>query len=275
MPPIDYIALRLVRRLLPSAIVQSIMRFGVGIEPGLETREPVQAADRYLSALNIVGGDYVNKRILVLGYGGYYGLAVELLQEGAAHIVLLDPFAKPKHQENLGLAQEFPQFLRIEENRALPDPGLITLSHNRVGDYLESNPDPVDLVLSSSVLEHIPVPLSEIKILSGLTMDEGHHVHVIDLRDHYFKYPFEMLTYTKSTWDRFLNPPSNLNRLRMWEYEGIFQQYFLQVHVNILEGDREAFKRAKGRIRPEFLSGDEAKDSAYKIVMVASEPIRD
>lgn len=275
MPPIDYVTLRLMRRLLPAAIVQSILRLGVGIEPGLETREPELATDRYQSALNSIGEDFTKKRILVLGYGGFLGLAISLLHRGAAHIVLLDPFAKAKHQENMKLAQDPSPYLRIEDNQVVPDPTSISVVHSNVDTYLESKPEAVDLILSSSVLEHIPNPSNEIQSLLRLTKESGHHVHVIDLRDHFFKYPFEMLSYSKSSWNRYLNPPSNLNRARIWEYEAAFQEYFHKVHVEILEGDRAAFQRAKSRIRPEFLSGDEEKDSAFKIVVVASDPVLD
>jgi hypothetical protein len=273
LPPVDYVALRILRRLLPAAVVQSILGFGLGIESGLETRDPHAAADRYQSALNSIGEDITEKRILILGYGGYFGLAVSLLRRGAAHIVLIDPYAVTKHDENRKLAQDSSPFLRIEDNRAIPDSESISVIHNHVNRYLDGEPEAVDIILSSSVLEHIPDPIRELHILSRLTNAAGHHVHVIDLRDHFFKYPFEMLSFSESTWRRYLNPPSNLNRVRLGEYENAFRDCFHAVRVEILEGDREAFRRAKKRIRPEFLSGDEEKDSACKIIVVASSPI--
>ena len=273
MPPLDYVALRLLRRLLPSVVVQTILSFGVGIEAGLETREPDVAAERYQSALSSIGEDIKDKRILVLGYGGYFGLAVSLLCRGAKHVVLLDPYAKNKHSENRKLALDPSPFLRIEANRVIPEPGSISVIHKHVNAYLKSQPEPVDLIFSSSVLEHIPDPLDEMQSLTQLTKEAGHQIHFIDLRDHFFKYPFEMFCYSKSTWDRFLNPPSNLNRVRQWEYEAAFHGLFQRVQIEILEGDRVGFRRAKGRIRPEFLSGDVEKDSACKIVIKATGPI--
>lgn len=252
-----------------------MLRLRLGIEPGIETRLPEQAADRYVRALETINQEIPGKQILVLGYGGSFGLAVTLLDRGASHVVLLDPFAKLKHSENRKLAAASSSYLKFDGNTVIPDPQRITIIHERVSSYLERKPQKLDLVLSSSVFEHIPDPLVETRALARMTEDGGHHVHVIDLRDHFFRYPFEMLCHSKVFWDRWLNPPSNLNRFRSWEYEAVFRHCFQRVHLEIIETDVEAFRRVKRRIRAEFLSGNEELDSASKIILTASNPIRD
>lgn len=274
MAPVAYLALRLIRRVLPPSAIQWMLSLRLGIEPGIETRQPERAADRYATALRKVGQDFVGKQILVLGYGGYFGLATTLLTRGAGHVVLLDPYARLKHSDNRKLAAPASPYLRVEGEKVIPNPQLITCVHERASSYIQRDPRKVDLVLSSSVYEHIPDPFSETRDLTQMTTDEGHHVHVIDLRDHFFRYPFEMLSYSKATWDRWLNPSSNLNRFRAWEYETVFGKCFQQVHLEVMERDLEAFRKAKRRIRPEFLSGNEEMDSASKIVIIASNPIR-
>ena len=62
-------------------------------------------------------------------------------------------------------------------------------------DKLANSPG-VDLVLSNSVLEHVQDVDATIKALAALTDSNGMQIHFIDLRDHYFKYPFEMLCYS-------------------------------------------------------------------------------
>jgi hypothetical protein len=275
LAPVAYLALRIARRVLPPSAVQWMLRLRLGIEPGIETRQPERAADRYATALKNIDQDFVGKRILVLGYGGYFGLAVTLLTRGASHVVLLDPYARLKHSDNRKLAAPASPYLRVEVEKVVPDPHLITLVHERVSSYIKRDPRKMDLVLSSSVYEHISDPLSETRDLTQVTTDEGHHVHVIDLRDHFFRYPFEMLSYSKVIWDRWLNPPSNLNRFRAWQYEDVFQQCFYDVHLQVMEKDLEAFRKAKRRIRPEFLSGNEELDSASKIVVIAKNPRRE
>jgi hypothetical protein len=251
-----------------------MMSFSYGIEPGLETREPDLAAERYESALQSHGETFQNKRVLVLGYGGYFGLCVSLLDRGAKHVLLLDPYADLKHRDNQNLVRSDSNYLTLKGNQTLPNPDWITILRMHVKDYVETDPIPVDLVISSSVYEHLPNPGRITTRLCRATAENGYHIHIIDLRDHYFKYPFEMLCYSRSTWERFLNPSSNLNRLRLWDYESIFKSQFRHVHVEVLSDDAEAFMRTKARIRPEFISGDEKMDSASKIQVFASKPIR-
>jgi hypothetical protein len=110
------------------------------------------------------------------------------------------------------------------------------------------------------------------RALASWTKTTGLQVHFVDLRDHYFKYPFEMLTYSKRDWYRWLNPTSNHNRLRLWDYRRIFDSHFGSVEIQILARDTVAFEVARNRIRPEFLSGDVMDDSITLIMILASRP---
>ncbi len=69
-----------------------------------------------------------------------------------------------------------------------------------------------------------------------------------------------MLCYSERTWQRFLNPGSNLNRLRVWDYERLFSSRFPSVAVQVRNSDLPAFRATRARIRPEFLTGDENRD---------------
>jgi hypothetical protein len=125
----------------------------------------------------------------------------------------------------------------------------------------------VDLVLSSSVYEHLDDVDGITHALRILTNNQGKHVHFVDLRDHYFRYPFEMLTYSIKTWRNLLNPTSNLNRLRIPQYESIFHKYFSDVRIIIKETNIDSFHKTQPRIRKEYLSGDDRVDAATKIVI--------
>src|ERR671914_662891 len=101
MMPLDYLALRLVRRHLPDSIVRALLHRGIFIKPGLETTSPDQAVRRFIEGL-AAGGDAVHgKRVLIFGYGGGFGVGVGLLRAGASHVILLDPFAQPVDRINL------------------------------------------------------------------------------------------------------------------------------------------------------------------------------
>jgi len=120
---------------------------------------------------------------------------------------------------------------------------------------------PVDLVLSSSVYEHLDDVEGITEALATHTVAGGAQLHFIDLRDHFFKYPFEMLCYSEATWSNWLNPTSNHNRYRLLDYERVFKTYFQEVKVKVTGSDPAAFEKARRRIRPEFLSGDPAIDA--------------
>ncbi len=272
MGKLSYVIPRIIRRYLPSRMVHWAKRMRLGIEPGLETREPGLAADRYQETLRSRGKELKEMKILILGYGGFFGLAVELLTRGAKHIFLVDPYAKVDHRANLGLLEKPCPYLTIQGKLVLPVDEWITLIHEDIEHHDFGQYGPMDLVFSSSVLEHISTLDQTIQALSKLTNPEGIHLHFVDVRDHFFKYPFEMLCYSEMVWRRYLNPPSNLNRLRVWDYETLFSHYFNHVEIDILEQDPDSLNKVRTRVKTKFLSGDESRDSATRLLITASHP---
>jgi hypothetical protein len=95
----------------------------------------------------------------------------------------------------------------------------------------------------------------------------------VDLRDHFFKYPFEMLRFSENTWRRWLNPSSNHNRYRLWDYRRVFESCFGQVEIEVLDREEEAFRKLKPHIRPEFVSGKPEEDAVTLIRVIASKPL--
>jgi hypothetical protein len=267
-----YILLRIIRRYCPSPIINMAKRLRLGIIPGFETRYPAAAADRYEQALRASGREWAGKCILVLGYGGFFGLGVELLRRDARHVVLVDPFAQSDDQANRHLAEQYPSYLTIRGKHVIPRKEWITLVHEELTDHDCNRYGPMDVVLSSSVLEHVSSLDPLVNGLSNITNPDGFHIHYVDLRDHYFKYPFEMLCFSEKVWRSFFDPPSHLNRLRLRDYEACFSRYFHEVDVEIIEKDLISFNRAKSRIRPEFLSGNDHQDCTTRILITSTLP---
>jgi len=134
----------------------------------------------------------------------------------------------------------------------------------------------VDIVLSSWVYEHITEKEIEptTRALAQITAPDGVHLHFIDMRDHFFKYPFQMLTFSKTIWQRCFNPPSNLNRWRLKDYRQIFEKYFDEVNIHVVAREPEKFRKALPHIRPEFLTGDESIDAITLFALIARSPRR-
>ena len=256
MPPLDYLVLRLIRRHLPDRAIRALLGRGLIIRPGLETRAPQAAARRFLEALKAAGETISGRRVMIFGYGGRFEVGIELLRAGAGHLVLVDPYAPPLPASRL--------------NAELAD--CLTVLHAPLERHVSTGGKPVDLVFSNSVLEHVSDLAGAVKDLARATTLQGQHFHFIDLRDHFFRHPFEMLCYSETQWRRFLNPGSNLNRLRAWDYERLFSQGFGQVKAETLYADLPAFRAVRDRIRPEFLSGNDERDAATHVLLRASRP---
>jgi hypothetical protein len=272
MPPLDYLLLRFIRRRLPDWVMRAVLNRRLGIRPGLETRDPEAAVARYQSMLEAKGRTIADRTILVLGYGGSFGVAVELLRRGARHVVLCDPYASPDSRVNLAWLNKEEPYLRREASEITTNPEWITLVHTRIMDYELRGGRKVDFVLSSSVYEHLLSPDKETQALARLTAAGGFQLHLIDLRDHFFKYPFEMLCYSGEIWRRWLNPTSNLNRFRIWDYKTTFRRYFQKVECEVISSDMAAFRKIKPRIKSEFLSGDESRDAITRIGVYVERP---
>lgn len=261
-----YLFLRLIRHFMPEGLARFLLKRRWVIKPGLESTDPFAAVGRYMQALAGRGVSIDGKRVLVFGYGGRFAVGVELLQRGAAHVVLCDHFVLLDHERNRELLSAYGQFLKLEQEQVRPRSEYITLLHGDVRDeQIQKQIPAVDVVLSTSVYEHLDDVDGITRALAKLTASEGVHLHFVDLRDHYFEYPFEMLKFSEQVWRKFLNPTSNLNRFRLQDYQQVFRRYFPKTDFVVLERDVERFRVAHSAVRPEYLTGDIAVDSVTLI----------
>ncbi len=271
---LPYVVPRVVRHFLPARLTRFLLIRSLIIRPGLETADPRAAVERYVGVLEAHGRSLVGRRVLVFGYGGRFDIGVQLLELGAAHAVLCDKFAPLDHVHNSSLLPRYDMYLRMEGGFTFPRSDRMTLVQQDIGDLQAPGSfQAVDLVVSTSVYEHLEDVEGTTKALAALTRSDGLHIHFVDLRDHYFKYPFEMLHYSERTWRNWLNPTSNHNRYRLWDYRRVFDDCFRKVEINVLERDEQGFARARRRIRPEFKRGSVEDDSVTLIEIIAEQPL--
>ncbi|HMZ44551.1 MAG TPA: hypothetical protein PLI15_15990 [Anaerolineales bacterium] len=255
---------------MPESVARFLLKRRWIIRPGLESSDPFAAVEQYMSGVTASGKSLIGKRVLVFGYGGRFAVGVELLRRGAAHVVLCDHFVLLDKERNLELLPVYPEYLVGENDNVRPRAEYITLLHGDIReDAIQKQITEVDVVLSTSVYEHLDDVKGITHALAKLTASNGFHLHFVDLRDHFFKYPFEMLTFSEGVWRNFLNPTSNLNRFRLGNYREVFDAYFRKVEIKILERLEPEFRAIRARIRPEFLTGDEAVDSVGLIQVIA------
>jgi SAM-dependent methyltransferase len=268
---LQYFILRVIRHFLPEGLVRFLLRRNWIIKAGLETNDPFAAVQRYTHYLAERGLSLQGKRVLIFGYGGRFDTGFALLKKGASYVVLCDKYAPPDETHNLRRFQHEAKYFLTEKAGLRPRPEWMGLLQEDIRDEsLIQHLEPFDLVISNSVYEHLEDVEGITKSLVRLTKAGGLHIHYVDLRDHLFKYPFEMLCFSEETWRRWLNPSSNHNRYRIWNYRAAFESCFKHVQIDILARDEAAFRRVLPYIRPEFVSGDMAEDSVSRIRVIAS-----
>jgi SAM-dependent methyltransferase len=270
---LPYLIPRLVRHFLPEKLVRTLLLRNIIIHPGLETDNPLAAVKRYVEVLSEHGLSFQGKRVLVFGYGGRFDIGLGLLKAGAAHVILCDKYAPPDEVHNQRVFASEEKYFFMEKEGLRPRPEWITLLEADIRDAQATKQiEPVDFVISSSVYEHLDDVEGITRALANLTKPDGLHIHYVDLRDHYFKYPFEMLRFSEHTWRTWLNPSTNHNRYRLWNYRDAFKSCFAQVEIKILTREEDAFRKLLPRIRPEFVSGNLEEDAVGVILLIASKP---
>lgn len=270
---LPYLVPRLVRRFLPEKLVRALLLRSWIIRPGLETSNPAEAVHRYVDVLSRRGLSIQNKRILVFGYGGRFDTGFGLLNEGASHVVLCDKYALPDDVHNRRLFSTEEKYFITKRDKVQPRTEWMTLLQADIRDaHVRDLIEPVDVVVSSSVYEHLDDVEGVTRALAALTKPDGIQIHFVDLRDHFFKYPFEMLRFSREIWRNWLNPSSNHNRYRLWNYRSAFESCFEDVDIEVLTREVEAFQRLQPHIHTEFISGNLQEDTAALIQVFASRP---
>jgi hypothetical protein len=197
-----------------------------------------------------------------------------ILKAGAAHVILCDKYAPPDEQHNQRMFALEERYFLVESQGVRPRSEWMTLVEADIRDvYASAELEPVDIVISSSVYEHLEDVEGITRALAGLTKPDGIHIHYVDLRDHFFKYPFEMLRFSERTWRTWLNPSSNHNRYRLWDYRRVFQSCFRHVDIEVLSREEDAFRKVLPHLRPEFVSGNMDEDAVGNIQVVATGPL--
>lgn len=265
-----YLLLRLIRHFMPEGLARFLLKRRWIIKPGLESTDPFMAVERYVESLAARGVSVTGKRVLVFGYGGRFAVGVDLLKRGAAHVVLCDHFVLLDDERNRELLSAYGEYLKPDQDQVQPRGEFITLLHGDIRDELIQSQIPmVDIVLSTSVYEHLDDVNGITRALARLTAPDGAHLHFVDLRDHFFTYPFEMLKFSEGVWRNFLNPTSNLNRYRLNDYRRVFDENFAQVEFDVLERLVEEYRQVQEKIRAEFKSGDENVDAVTLLSVFA------
>jgi SAM-dependent methyltransferase len=239
---IEYVSLRMARRFIFTERVANYLAAWLPYyTPSANERHPEHIVSTYANALAKAGEELSGKHVLEVGAGRTNAVGYGLVASGCRSVVLLEPF--------IDFDPTLDEAVRNANAMLSPvDPASVTRSRN-FGDLPSAS---VELVLSNSVLEHVSDQSAFFSGCLRVLSAKGAMLHVVDYRDHFFKYPYAFLTFSKKIWNRWLNP-GDLARWRVYEHVDAMRAAGFDVTVLCEESDPEQFMKIRERLDSSFL----------------------
>lgn len=246
---IEYVLMRLVRRYLFTD--KFLVKFGKWIPyyyENINQNNPQFLVDIYQSYVKEKNLTFDGKVVLELGSGVTNSVSYELLARGCSEVYLYEPFAEFNEKKDKEL------LLSIAEKYGLTADEILQ-KVNRCTE-LECIPDnKIDLVFSNSVLEHVLNPLELFRALYLKMNYRGMMFHLVDYRDHFFKYPYHKLLFTKAQWNKWLNP-GDLPGWVLRDHIAMFENSGFSVHADMVEKDSAKFEKIRKIISNDYNKED-------------------
>jgi SAM-dependent methyltransferase len=242
----EYATLRVIRRFL---FTEARLKALGGYLPYYRVNQgqvdPWPIAEAYAAGLARIDCTLAGKRVLEIGSGASNGAGYAMAAMGAARVVCHEPYAPfdvgLDARQLGGLVPRFPGVAFSVVDRLTALDGLAAAS--------------VDVVVSNSVLEHVADLPGLFASLARILTPEGVMLHRVDYRDHFFKYPFHFLLFSRFAWKWFLNP-GDLPRRRLDDHLHALAQAGFDVTACDIERDPEAFARIADRLHHDYRQRD-------------------
>jgi len=256
-----YVSARLARRCMPMTLpswLRKALPFLDGNLGAANGAGVVGLYRRYLGARR--PGWPAGFTILEAGVGATNGSCYELAALGARRVFALEPFvaldaARDSAQLSAAVREGFSAeaLAATVERLSGPTPALAMS---------------VDCIVSNSVLEHVTDLDRFAREMAALLAPGGFMLHVVDYRDHFFRYPYHFLLWSSAAWQRWLNP-GDLPRWRIRDHREAFERAGLSVEVLLARPVPEAFARIRAAVHPEFARYAETDlETAFGVLFV-------
>lgn len=225
---------------------------------------------------------FENVRVLEIGPGEHLAIPLLFIAAGAGEVVSIDTAREVRtspevqHMYQLLLAN-LPQGLsaaRFESALAtLPDsekPGATPIAYYPNMPLEKSTPESLglfDLIVSTSVLEHVRDLRASFQAMNGLLRPGGWIAHCVDLSSHdrYEEYPLEFLETGAFLWNAQFCNIGGPNRHRIDDYRRFLSETgFSNIYlITDLQFPEEAVDRVRPRLAPGFrhLSSEDLRAS--------------
>lgn len=263
---LPYVAGRLVRRLMPEALARARFSNDKGSMDDLVAKHR-----RQLEGVLRAGVDLRGATILEIGPGRYNPAAVAFLGCGARRVVFaehvrgdLDPAHLGRRIEELlgACGNGVVDIQRLAAVDPEESPQRTSYGHGSIEFLWRSAADTalpdqsVDAVFSHSVLQCLAEPEAVIAEIARVLRPGGFTSHLVDLRDHFFRYPLQFLCYSDYVWSHVLTSrrphKAYLNRLRLPELHSLFASHGIHTEALALTEDRELSRRMRPYLHRRF-----------------------
>jgi SAM-dependent methyltransferase len=270
---IPYISKRLARRQIPDAWAFGLLKL-LG-RSNLAEVAPDKAWSKIKGRLDRLGIELAGRDVVEIGSGRYARLALQMLTAGVKRVTLADLYALDVNdKEQKSLLREDCVQLGLEWEEVVARVRVLT------GDIISLPVPPVelrpDVVTSSAVLEHTLDPQRVLAACWAWLKPGGHASHEIDLRDHVFRSPFEMLTFSDDVWRRWLCPKRgfHLNRWRLPQYfEAMREAGFINIGYEVLQRDESGLRAILPRLDERFQAMDPDMLSVLVVHLYGQKPV--
>ncbi len=227
---IEYVTLRLIRRwMVPDALLARLARLlpdrylascvGLG--------QPAQIVARWEQAVRPFARSFDGLDILEIGAGAANATGEVLLGRNAKSWIGMDPFFAPNGEGG--------RLARTRSLENIPDAGI-------------------DAIVSHSVLEHVEDGQTLFAQCRRVLKPGGFMIHIVDYRDHFFKYPFHFLQFSGDAW-RWLNP-GDLPRWRLYDHLRQLADAGFTTSVVSRKIDDDAFAVIRPHVARDFVVDD-------------------
>jgi SAM-dependent methyltransferase len=264
-----YFGARILRRILPETIAQQVLS-----RRGVSSRKVYEGTTRtYLNAIKETGiesmfGENASLTVLEAGTGFYNPASAPLLLSGVARLILLEPFLgnNPDYARFIERLDDLLAFARKDPAYPLPLkntpprvsdgslPEEVELSAHLWEDT-QLPAESIDGVFSASVLEHLRAPETIVSECGRIVRTGGFMINTLDMRDHFFRYPLEMLKYSQDGWNRLTTPAGGSgyqNRWRIGRWLDALSRHGFDTVVIPIRQSEEIAAREKPFLHEEF-----------------------